>query len=81
MEPIKTIAEAYYEMKTESRAKPVKFYGRTFTDYEVFDSERKANNFLVSNPEYGVIGERDGKVYVVKMDDMGVAESVSPTEA
>jgi len=49
----------------------VKFNGRTFKDYKVFNSEREANKFLEKNDDYGVIGEKGKKVYVAKMDDMG----------
>ena len=53
----------------------VKFNGRTFKDYKTFNSEKEANDFLEKNEDYGVIGEKDGKVYVAKMEDMGEERS------
>lgn len=56
----------------------VKFNGRTFKDYKTFNSEKDANKFLEKNDGHGVIGEKGGKVYVAKMDDMGEEKKLDP---
>lgn len=56
----------------------VKFNGRTFKDYKTFNGEKEANKFLEKNDGHGVIGEKGGKVYVAKMDDMGEEKNLDP---
>ena len=63
-------------MFSESKQRPIKFSGKTFTDYKVFNSDREANEFLEKNDDYGVIGEKGGKVYVAKNSDLGESKSV-----
>ena len=68
-------------MFSESKQRPIKFFGKTFTDYKVFNSDREANNFLEKNDDYGVIGEKGGKVYVAKKSDLGESKKDSLSEA
>jgi len=74
---IKSISEAYLGMFSESKQRPIKFSGKTFTDYKVFNSDREANKFLEKNDDYGVIGEKGGKVYVAKKSDLGESKEDS----
>jgi len=52
---------------------------KKFKTMKTFSSEKEANDFLEKNDDYGVVGEKGGKVMVAKKSDMG--ESVDLDEA
>src|SRR5210317_1922940 len=67
--------------KIEHIKESVTFSGKTFKKYHTFNSEKEANAYLEKNDGWGVIGEKGGKVYIARMDDEGIKESLDLEEA